>query len=176
MTMEHKAFVFDFRSFEKELRPILERALSSNDSSDLLRFIDANRASLKDPYEGEPLEEGWREMAEGQDAHQLGDFALTKYYEPNDDLGLGPNWEALQSQLLAKLGKDQALLGRTVGPPTNPFDPGKMGAYFQTEGDVKVNLSDLQRFQGNGAAEEAKRLVEILRAAAARGRGLYVTF
>lgn len=176
MAMEHKAFVFDFRSFEKELRPILERALSSNASSELLGFIEANRASLKDPYEGEPLEENWREMAEGQDVHQWGDFALTKYYEPSDDLGLGPTWEALQSLLLAKLGKDQPVLGRPVGPPTNPFDPGKMGAYFQTEEDVKANLSELQRLQSNGAGEQADRLVEILRAAAARGRGLYVTF
>jgi hypothetical protein len=167
MAMEHKAFVFDFQGFEKELRPILEKALASNNSSELLRFIEANRASLKDPYEGEPLGEDWREMAEGQDPHQWGDFALTKYYEPSDDRGLGPRWEALQSQLLAKLGKDQALLGKTVGPPANPFDPGKMGSYFQSEEDVKANLSELQRLQGNGAGE-ADRLVEILRAAAAK--------
>jgi len=176
MTMEHKAFVFDFRSFEKELRLILERALSSNDSSELLQFIEDHRASLKDPYEGEPLEEGWRGMAEGQDAQQWGDFALTKYYEPGNDLGLGRNWEVLQSELLAKLGKDQSVLGRTVGPPANPFDPGRMGAYFQTEEDVTANLSELQHFHSNGAGDQANRLVEILRAAAARGRGLYITF
>jgi hypothetical protein len=176
MAMEHKAFVFDFRSFEKELRPILERALASNDSGELLRFIEDNRASLKDPYEGEPLDEDWRARAEAPDVQHWGDYALTKYYEPSDDLGLGPDWEVLQSELLAKLGRDQTVLGRTVGPPASLFDPGRMGAYFQTEEDVTANLSELQRFHSNGAGDEANRLVEILRAAAARGRGLYITF
>jgi hypothetical protein len=176
MAMEHKAFVFNFQGFEKELRPLLERALRSNDSSELLRFIHSNRASLKDPYEGAPLEEDWRETADDQDAHQSGDIALTKYYEPSDDLGLGPEWEDLQSQLLARLGKDEPLLGRTVGPPTNPFDPGKMGAYFQTEEDVRLHLGELRQLQSDGAWEQANRLVEILAAAAAMGRGLYITF
>jgi hypothetical protein len=98
--MEHKAFVFDFRSFESELRPILEKALNDNESSELLRFIEANRAALKDPYEGEPLGEDWFEAAEGNDL-RWGDFALTKYYEPTDDVGLGPLGGAQRSFWLA---------------------------------------------------------------------------
>jgi hypothetical protein len=176
MGMEHKAFVFAFRSFEGELRPILERALSRNDCAELLQFIETNRASLKDPYEGEPLNEHWRDEVESGDVQACGDYALTKYYEASDDLGLRTGWEALQSRLLRRLGNDAAVLGRTVGPADNPFDPGKMGAYFQTEEDVRANLSALEALRNTGAAEEAVALIRVLRASAERTRGLYVTF
>jgi hypothetical protein len=175
MAMEHKAFVFDFRGFDGELRPILEQALRTNDGGELLRFIERHRASLKDPYEGEPLAEDWRDGVESEDAQVFGDYALTKYYEPSEDLGLGPNWEMLQSRLLTRLGNDGAVLGRTVGPADNPFDPGKMGSYFQTEEDVRANLHALLALRNSGAAEEAEHLVRTLRAAAERARGLYVT-
>jgi hypothetical protein len=62
-----------------------------------------------------------------------------------------------------------------VGPADNPFDPGKMGSYFQTEEDVRANLHALLALRNSGAAEEAEHLVRTLRAAAERARGLYVT-
>jgi hypothetical protein len=175
MGMEHKAFVFDHRSFDRELRPMLERALSTNHCAELLQFIETNRASLRDPYEGEPLGEDWRDGVESEDAQVCGDYALTKYYEPGDDVGLGTGWEALQSQLLNRFGNDAAVLGRTVGPAQHLFDPGRMGSYFQTEEDVRVNLHALQAVRNSGLTE-ADRLIGMLRAAAERNRGLYVTF
>src|SRR5256885_898845 len=80
--MEHKAFLFAYDSFNAELRPVLEHALRSRDYGPLVSFISDNLADLRDPYEGRPLGADWEAMIETHDAHQYGDFSLTKYYDP----------------------------------------------------------------------------------------------
>src|ERR1051326_1231389 len=94
--MEHKAFLFDYDAFDGELRAILEGALLSGACGGLVSFINANLGDLRDPYEGEPLGADWETMIETQDAHQYGDFALTKYYDPTADMGLGGAWDNIQ--------------------------------------------------------------------------------
>jgi hypothetical protein len=141
MTMEHKAFVFDTKAFDLEVRPVLERALSDGDTRGLVDFIRGNVDVLKDPYEGEPLNENWENSLQVRDPHQYGDFALTKYYDPRQDIGLGRDWEEVQSLLLAEIGTDLPILGRPIGPPNSLFDPGKMGSYFQSEADVRDHLA-----------------------------------
>jgi hypothetical protein len=175
--MEHKAFLFDYDSFDRELRAILEDALRSGDHSRLVSFINANLGDLRDPYEGEPLNAGWEAMIEMQDPHQYGDFALTKYYNPTADIGLGAAWENLQ-ELIANdpALTESPILGSTIGPQDDPFDPGKMGSYFQSAQQVRQNRRYLLDLAKKGQTEDLKRAIQMLDQAAGAETGLYVTF
>jgi len=178
MSMEHKAFVFDHDAFDKELRPTLERALSSHDISNLVAFINANTGDLADPYEGEPLGEDWEAMIETHDAHQYGDFALTKYYDPSAYIGLGVAWDRIQ-QLIANDPTlvESPILGTPVGPSDSPFDPGKMGAYFQSAEQVRRHYQYLVRLQQQFPNEDnLKKAIQMLAQAKNAEKGLYVTF
>lgn len=135
--MEHKAFLFDYASFERELRSQLEQALANGNVAPLESFINANLRSLRDPYEGLPLGEDWRARIESEDAHQYGDLALTKYYLPTDDIGLGLGWERVQNLIAAARLAVSPILGTIVGPQANPFDPAKLGSYFQSVKDSR---------------------------------------
>src|SRR5262245_50929549 len=82
MSMGHKAFVVDYEAFADQLSDILKTALVTNNDDDLVHFIEANISSLKDPYEGDPLDSSWEDLVETKDAHSYGDIALTKFYDP----------------------------------------------------------------------------------------------
>jgi hypothetical protein len=172
--MEHKAFVFDYESFEPELRPTLERALASRDVSDLVSFVNEHLDFLTDPYEGEALDENWQRLVSPKDVHQYGDFALTKYYDPRADIGLGVDWERVEEVLPAGLQRSP-ILGHTIGPEGALFDPGKMGAYFQSAQEVHESRKLLEGIEGC-RIPAVLRAVEMLRCAVEAGRGLYVTF
>lgn len=175
--IEHKAFLFDYINFDRELRPILEDALVSGDCGGLVSFIVAHLHDLRDPYESEALGDAWETMIETQDAHQYGDFALTKYYNPAADIGLGATWQNVQELVAA----DPALtvspiLGSTIGPQNDPFDPGKMGAYFQTSDQVREHHKYLlDRFNGK-PLDEVNEAIQMLEKAIKAKSGLYVTF
>ncbi len=170
--MEHKAFLFRFRDFQKELRPILEASLASGDVTPVIAFITSDLRSFRDPYEGESLGDDWEDLLETKDVHQYGDFALSKYYDLGDDIGLGARWQEVQEPLERELGASTAVLGQLVGVEDNYFDPGKMGAYFQSESDVRAHLREVERL----SQPALQPLVELLRRAATAGAGLYVTF
>lgn len=170
--MEHKAFVFKYREFEEELLPLLQAALAAHEPRLLREFIEAERSSFSDPYEGEGLGDDWPEFIETPDVHQYGDFALTKYYKPADDIGLGRAWEDIQELLQTKLGASDAVLGRALVGGEETFDPGKMGSYFQTADDVRHHLRQVERI-GDSRLEP---LAAILRKAYCEQAGLYVTF
>lgn len=178
MSMDHKAFVFDCDAFDRELRPTLERALCSQDTSDLIAFINANFGDLTDPYEGEPLGADWEAMIETHNAHQYGDFALTKYYQPAADIGLGVAWGHIQ-ELIAN---DPALhespvLGTPIGPKDAFFDPGKMGAYLQNADQVRRHHEYLVRLQHEFPNDNnLKKAIQMLAQAKDADKGLYVTF
>ncbi len=127
MSMHHKAYAFKWAAFEQELLPIVERALGNDDAAELARFISENQAFLQDPYEGEPLPRDWRAKLEVGDVQELADIALTRYYDPSADSGLGHDWVRISH---ASAGIAGALLGQTIGPDRNPFDPGRMGRTF----------------------------------------------
>jgi len=175
--MEHKAFVLDYGAFERELAPILLNALDTGAVRDLVGFINSNLERLKDPYEGDPLDADWESMIETRDPHQYGDFALTKYYDPQTDIGLGQVWESIEETLTKEVGEGQAqaiVLGRPFGPPQNYFNPGKMGSYFQSPSEVKKNLQKLESLQSSARVPTAvARLKSIFDTS---GKGLYVTF
>jgi hypothetical protein len=179
MSMEHKAFVLDYEAFKSQLGDLLESALMTGINDELVQFIRTNITLLKDPYEGEPLDESWDDLIQVKDAHSYGDFALTKFYHPANDIGLGDDWEEIQDLLnnfSSELGK--AILGRPFGPERNYFDPGKMGSYFQTSGEVQQNLSllkDLARREPE-ISPALNKVIQMLQQTAEAGKGLYVTF
>jgi hypothetical protein len=179
MSMQHKAYFLDYEAFKSQMGYLLESALMTGSNDKLVQFIEANITSLKDPYEGEPLDESWENLIEVKDAHSYGDFALTKFYHPTMDIGLGDDWEGFQDLLndvSSELGA--AFLGRPFGPEGNYFDPGKMGSYFHTAGEVQQNLSllkDLARRRPE-IFPILNPAIEMLKQAAEAGRGLYVTF
>ncbi len=146
--MDHKAYAFDYAGFQRRLAPILYAALETGDAGPLRAFIEANRAELTDPYEGEPLEE----LPDG-DVHELGDFALTAFYDPACDIGLADDWEEA----------GDAALGVPFGPPSNLFDPGRMGSYFQSPELVERN-------RRTATDEGARQML------AETDAGLYLTF
>jgi hypothetical protein len=178
MTLAHRAFAFDYVAFHEQLRPVLLRALAANDGAELRGFIDANLAQLTDPYEGEPLVKGWQGLLEKGDVHELGDFALTKYYDSDLDIGLDIDWESI-GDLLEQSGVSPTIvLGTALGPLEAPFDPGHEGAYFQTAAEVSealIQLQTLLQAQPTLASELAP-LQGMLQQAARGRRGLYVTF
>jgi hypothetical protein len=177
--MEHKAFAFDYRGFERELLPLLSRALIENRTDELEKFIDQHRPQLKVPDEGDPLSEDWRDLLESDSPHEYGDFALTKFYEPEEDLGLGLRWEIVQKAVAAAGLTVSPILGRTVGLANNPFDPGRMGSYFQSAEQVResrMRLTQLQSAADLGTKEAVSAAIDMLAEVEAPGRGLYVTF
>lgn len=91
----HKAFVFDSDSFERELAPLLRFALTQDEPKLLISFIETNRHSLRDPYEGEPLSPQWQSLLSSGDVQELGGFALTRYYQPTEDFGVAEDWSNL---------------------------------------------------------------------------------
>lgn len=178
MILAHRAFAFDYTAFHDQLRPLLLKALEANDDSELRSFINANLSQLTDPYEGEPLEKGWQALLENDDVQELGDFALTKYYDSDLDIGLDIDWEAI-GELLEKAGVSPTMvLGTALGPLDAPFDPGRQGAYFQSNTDVAEALAQLQTLlhAQPALASDLAPLQGMLQQAARGRRGLYVTF
>ena len=175
----HRAYVFDLDAFKLELRPILEDALQTRDPERLRHFISTHFESLKDPYAGEALGEDWEQLLETRDVQEYGEFALTKYYDPSDDIGLGAEWPAFEAMVLreTKAGTDLTM-GSSVGRAAGTFDPGQLGSYFLTNEEAKARLKTLR-----GLASEAKTTPEHLSSAIAMfetivesGKGAYVTF
>lgn len=174
--MEHKAFLFDFEKFSGELLPILEHAVATGDCEQLRDFILTNRVELSDPYEGEPLGDEWEAMIETRDPHQYGDFALTKYYSPTEDIGLGFTWREAQERLGGVLQQGESpILGIPLISDGNIFDPGKMGSYFQPADVVRRNLRILEALRRD-IGEICDKPIQLLRLAADLGKGLYITF
>jgi hypothetical protein len=176
MTMQHRAFLFDFVGFQSELAGILEAALQSGSAAALIRFVDERRSSLRDPYEGEPLPDDWQHLVDSMDPQQVGDVALTRYYNPQDDRGLGPAWEAAADsveRIATSLGYSP-VLGRTIGPPGRHFDPGKMGAYVLSPADVENALDAI----ASSAIPTGRvdSLVQLLTDAKTQSLGVFVTF
>lgn len=178
MSMEHKAFVFDYDAFVDELGNILENALLTNNNEKLVSFIKQNINSLKDPYEGEPLNTSWEAIVEPKDPNQYGDFALTKFYDPQDDIGLGAMWENVQNILKQECGKSLIILGTPFGSKNSYFDPGKMGSYFQSKSQIQGNLqllTDIIHLSPD-LFSELNEAFNMIQKAAEAEKGLYVTF
>lgn len=169
--MEHKAYIFDYDKFKIELLDSLVLSLETGDYSQLKIFITKNIYYLRDPYEGESLHKDWEKMIETFDPHQYGDFAITKYYDPSKDIGLGADWESIHELTAGQfVPSESPILGTPIGPKDNLFDPGKMGSYFQSAAQVKKNLIFIRTLA------ETEPVEKMLANAASLNMGLYVTF
>lgn len=178
MTMPHLAYAFAYSAFREELAPALERALATGEGDELRSFIDANLAALSDPYEGEPLPDDWRELLESGDVQELGEFALTKYYDADLDMGLDQDYAGIASDLEQAGVGAALLLGTPLGTAPKLFDPGRQGAYFQTEAEVRSSLGTLHQLVTKAPAlsEPLAPLLGLFGQAVRAGKGLYVTF
>jgi len=170
VSFSHKAFEFDWLRFQVELAPLLYRCLADGRVQPLIEFADQFRDSLAGPYEGEPLEPDWQRNLGDSDVQEVGDYALTRYYSPAADKGLGETWMQVESRLDDE-GR-HSLLGTAFGPPDNEFDPGKMGSYFQSPDGVRTSLAVLKRV----GIKELADYLSLLDTASKHGRGVYVTF
>ncbi len=178
MSMDHSAFLLDYQKFSRELRPILVKALQDQNALILMQWIANHRDQLVDPYEGEPLEPDWEQKLPGKTVHIYGDFALTKYYDPLDNIGLEYEWVEI-GEYLEKVGSREAIiLGTPLGSERDPFDPGGMGSYFQTEATVRKNLAEVEQLMraNPSGLDKLQPVATMLRAAVTAERGLYVTF
>lgn len=119
-------------------------------------------------------------MVEDRDVHQYGDFALTKYYSPKDDQGLGGEWENFQDLVSNVRTFDfSPLLGLPLEVNGNFFDPGKMGSYFQSEENVGESLRKLIEVEcqvESHLLDDIKGYKDLLEQAIIEKKGLYVTF
>lgn len=170
MSLSHKAFPFNWSGFEEELLPVLVPALDTGEQAHLTHFIEANRRYCTDPYEGEPLDDDWQDTLENGDVQELGDYALTKYYDVADDCGLHEDWEQAEKTLPPEVR--WCLLGMNIGPERNRFDPGRMGAYFQTPDMVLRSVDSLAPLD----YEPLNTFHNFLAETQAKGLGIYITF
>jgi hypothetical protein len=170
MSLEHKAFAFDWVRFTRGLQPTLLRALADDNSAILEKYIERHRNELRDPYEGEPLTEDWRDLLENEGVQEFADFTLTRHYRPAEDRGIGYGWSELRDELPEP--QAAAMLGKSLGACGVTFDPGRMGAYFQTPVMVRRSLQMLATVR----RPELKRFRNLLNRCAVTGSGLYVTF
>ena len=74
--MSHKAFLFDWNRFQQELAALLGSCLESDDPASLVAYANDHLDDLKDPYEGEPLDENWAEQMENGDIQEVADYVL----------------------------------------------------------------------------------------------------
>jgi hypothetical protein len=170
MSMSHKAFVFDWEMFGRELAPLLAASLEDGDTVRLVEFGDRHRHFLRDPYKGERLGENWPGSLGVGGIQEVADFVLTRYYHPTEDGGLGEAWQEIDARLAAE--QRLALLGQTFGSEESLFDPGKMGSYFQDCDTARKSLELLRRAD----RPELSGFLSLLEKAVSSAKGLYVTF
>ena len=171
MSFDHKAFAFDWGSFQAEMAGLLGQALRTGNAANLERFIDANLSGCASPYDGEKLDAGWRRSLGIAGLQEIADFALTKYYDPSDDHGLHEEWGEVESGLPESAR--YALLGTPFREGSDAvFDPGMMGSYFQSPEQVRASLVTLRAVD----AKELESYVRFLASVVRETKGLYVTF
>ncbi|NYZ69594.1 hypothetical protein H0A36_26625 [Endozoicomonas sp. SM1973] len=179
MSFDHKAYILDYEGFSKELKPLIEQGLLNDNYSHIRQFILNNKSLIKDPYEGMSLSEDWEDMIETRDAHQYGDFALTKFYDPSQSHGFGDGWEEAQDILLDEDDCPYApVLGDMLGAEDNFFDPGQMGSYFKSPDSVNKLFSFLSSLLAERPElqELFQSYFELVEQASRERKGLYITF
>jgi hypothetical protein len=168
--MSHKAYVFDYGSFQNELAPLLLTALKTERVDALIAFVQAERQHLTLPWEPSPLAEEWQSGLVTHSVQEIADIALTKYYDVGEDYGVGEHWHSLQDRLPPHSRK--WLLGEPFGTPNAWLDPGAMGSYFQSPEYTK----DARRFLAAYDDPHVRVFQSGLDKACNHGRGVYVTF
>ncbi|MFC4476045.1 hypothetical protein [Flavobacterium chungangensis] len=191
MSIEHKSFLFNTSAFTKELSEIILTAGETDNEKLLISFINQNLNDLKSPYSGEELTSAWIEELETEDIQELADFAMTKYYNPDEELGLSYSWELLLEsfdELDLKFNNEYYILGKSLDSENFTLDPGRMGLGFidsQQISSIHKELISLKQnfiniFETESLDKEViqayEELIEIYEEAKESNCGLLMTF
>ena len=80
MSMSHKAYSLDYHLFDPQFH------------QKLIEFMKTNINAIEDPDEGLPFERSWQTTMEIDDIQDYADIALTKFYNPAEDISLNYEW------------------------------------------------------------------------------------
>ena len=165
MSTLHQAFVFDEAGFRRELAPLLDR----QDSAALEHFIDDHRSRLRDPKSDAPLETGWRETHAITGFPALAALALTAYYDPAANIGLGGAAEKLRFALMDLYPEGRVFVGGGA--------LAVVGGTFQSADYVAKSVEILQtlRAENRLKTDVIDPVLSMLQKAATAGKGLYLT-
>lgn len=133
MSMSHKAFVFDTFGFHKKLSNIILDCATMDNNNLLELFIDENFNFLTSPYSYDFLDSDWRQDLETADIQELSDFAMTFFYEIEDERGCEYTWNAILETLKGfalLLKPEYYILGNALKTKNFALDPGKLGLGF----------------------------------------------
>jgi hypothetical protein len=148
MSISHKAWLFDHAAFEAELALVLRMALQTDEPEALAAFLDRHHAALTDLETEEALPADWATGREEADVQALADLALTKFYTPSDERGLGEGFDALHAYLGAVPGmrplRAALICGKLFGPKGRRLDPGCMGTGLLSPAEVTSLLACLE--------------------------------
>ena len=176
--MTHRAYPFDYGLFSQTFKPVLLDALDSGSAVLLAQFIDENYRQLRSPYDGSPVFSGWRKLFDASDVQVCGDVAMTKFYDPMRDIGLGGDWIEISECLCGVcpgLQGSSPVLGQVIGR-TVLFDPGRMGSYFQDISSLKSSLRCIDTIGDAISATSFAQVRSMLEEAIESGPGLFVSF
>ena len=157
MCKRHRAFVFDEAGYRRELAPLLDR----NDSAGLTRFIAEHQEQLRNPETGALLEEG--------DELNPVAVALTAFYDPRANIGLGSAAQTLRFSLIDLYPEGRVFVqGGLLGVPEG---------YFQSAEYVAGSVEILERLREDYPRKRdiIEPVLTMLRTAAKAGKGLYIT-
>lgn len=150
MSIEHKAYVFDTKNFNKELRKIILISGNTKNQSLLKNFINSKIGVVKSPYSGDLINIGWEKELENGDIQELADFAITCYYSPGEEMGISYAWDAVLTtlnRLPLKFNSDYYILGNTLETEIFKLDPGGMGLGFINAEDIPKMYNELNNLK-----------------------------
>ncbi|WP_309716122.1 hypothetical protein [Armatimonas sp.] len=166
MSNLHKAFVFDEAAFRRDLAPILDR----HDDAALEHFISDHRAQLRNPRNGGHIESDWRDDAAFDGFARRTTLALTAYYDPTANIGLGSAASKCRFGLIDLYPESRVFVsGGALGVPDG---------YFQSASYVAESVAILENLRSELPlkADVIDPVLTMLQAAKSVGQGLYIIF
>ncbi len=144
--MEHKSFLFDTKGFELELCEIVIASGEKDEPRLLIQYNMNNIGKIRSPYTGEFLDDVWEDELEQGNVQELADLALTKFYSPEEELGLSYSWDSLLEalkQFPTPFHPEYCVLGYPVESEKFRLDPGGMGTGIVRTEDVPIIFRNL---------------------------------
>jgi hypothetical protein len=118
-------------------------------------------------------------LADDRQAEWYCEIAITKFYDPSEDIGLGYDWMDVSNWLVNEgYSSAEILLGLPLQKKGNTFDLGKMGTYFQSSETVIKNRRAIDALLNEKVdlLSKINILLYMLDSAIATERGLYIWF
>ena len=162
MSMDHKAFVFDTKTFHAEIEPVMKDSIKNTEVAH--RYISEHLDELQSPYTGNTLEEGWEEEFGELTLQVYFDILLTACYDVEDDCGLCDMWDAV-NEVIKSLDVfeegELPVLGWTVEIEDVVIDPGMEGLGIIECDEVEeiLNILEENRDEAENAEIETEDLL-----------------